>query len=131
MVAGVNFGGGGGASALGPQQVTGDGEREELRSALVATQESAAVQILLEACLPFAGDSSSSSSSQLSDLKEVRALICSYLHEAFIADPFLAKLVHFQVRGGNHLFFASGIIFFGGWDRIFTTGWRHIEYSTV
>ncbi len=98
MVAGVNFGGGGGASALGPQQVTGDGEREELRSALVATQESAAVQILLEACLPFAGDSSSSSSSQLSDLKEVRALICSYLHEAFIADPFLAKLVHFQVR---------------------------------
>ena len=32
-----------------------------------------------------------------SNVKEIR-LICSYLHEAFIADPNLAKLVHFQVR---------------------------------
>ena len=31
-----------------------------------------------------------------SNVKEIR-LICSYLHEAFIADPNLAKLVHFQV----------------------------------
>lgn len=33
-----------------------DGEREELKVALVAVQESAAVQILLEACLPNEGD---------------------------------------------------------------------------
>jgi integrator complex subunit 2 len=93
-------------------QVTNDGEREELRAALVATQESAAVQILLEICLgtprgeqeDVASSSGSrrrgekeSAASQLTDLREVRALICSYLHEAFIADPFLAKLVHFQV----------------------------------
>merc|ERR550539_2017314 len=29
------------------------------------------------------------------NVKEIR-LICAYLHEAFIADPNLAKLVHFQ-----------------------------------
>lgn len=32
-------------------QLTNEAEREELRVALVATQESVAVQILLEACL--------------------------------------------------------------------------------
>ena len=32
-----------------------------------------------------------------SNVKEIR-LICAYLHEAFIADPNLAKLVHFQVN---------------------------------
>ena len=31
------------------------------------------------------------------NVKEVR-LICSFLHESFIADPNLAKLVHFQVK---------------------------------
>ena len=31
-----------------------------------------------------------------SNVKEIR-LICGYLHESFIADPTLAKLVHFQV----------------------------------
>jgi len=77
-----------------PGQVTGDGEREDLRVALVATQESAAVQILLEACLP-AGENSDENV-LISDLQECRSLICSYLHETFIADPTLAKLVHFQ-----------------------------------
>ena len=27
----------------------------------------------------------------------MQSLVCCYLHEAFIADPNLAKLVHFQV----------------------------------
>ncbi len=74
-------------------QVTSDMEREELKTALIASQESAAVQILLEAGLcPFiSGDDSQCNA------KEVK-LICSYLHEAFINDPNLAKLVHFQVR---------------------------------
>lgn len=31
-------------------------------------------------------------------LQEVRSLVCSYLHQVFIADTSLAKLVHFQVR---------------------------------
>ena len=67
-------------------QVTNDLEREELKNALIAAQESAAVQILLEAGLSRAED----------HVKEVK-LICSYLHETFINDPNLAKLVHFQV----------------------------------
>lgn len=33
----------------------------------------------------------------LSDLREVQCLICCLLHQMFIADPNIAKLVHFQV----------------------------------
>ena len=36
----------------------------------------------------------------LSDLREVQCLICCSLHQMFIADPNIAKLVHFQVRPG-------------------------------
>ena len=41
------------------------------------------------------GDESSDNNKD--NVKEVR-LICSFLHESFIADPNLAKLVHFQVK---------------------------------
>lgn len=34
----------------------------------------------------------------LSDLREVQCLICCLLHQMFIADPNIAKLVHFQVK---------------------------------
>lgn len=39
----------------------------------------------------------------LSNLREVQCLICCLLHQMFIADPNIAKLVHFQVgqRGGG------------------------------
>uniref|UniRef100_A0A8B9HR54 Integrator complex subunit 2 n=1 Tax=Astyanax mexicanus TaxID=7994 RepID=A0A8B9HR54_ASTMX len=103
------------------QEVT----REELKNALLAAQDSAAVQILLEVCLPSfqeeqqlsAGGSDCllKSDSQkpeagsfgargerqaegglLSDLREVQCLICCLLHQMFIADPNIAKLVHFQ-----------------------------------
>jgi integrator complex subunit 2 len=80
-------------------QVTNDGEREELKNALIGTQESAAIQILLEAGMPFPGDEDDEH--VLSNVKEVQSLICSYLHESFIADPTLAKLVHFQVICAN------------------------------
>lgn len=33
----------------------------------------------------------------LSNLREVQCLICCLLHQMFIADPNIAKLVHFQV----------------------------------
>lgn len=33
----------------------------------------------------------------LSDLREVQCLICCLIHQMFIADPNIAKLVHFQV----------------------------------
>lgn len=41
----------------------------------------------------------------LSDLREVQCLICCLLHQMFIADPNIAKLVHFQVikwEKGHH-----------------------------
>ena len=33
----------------------------------------------------------------LSPLREVQGVVCSYLHQKFISDPALIKLVHFQV----------------------------------
>ncbi|KAJ8044197.1 Integrator complex subunit 2 [Holothuria leucospilota] len=71
-----------------------DSEREELKGALIAAQEAAATQILLEVCLPF--ENEEVSESQLNALREVRCQVCSVLHQMFIADPGLAKLVHFQ-----------------------------------
>ena len=32
------------------------------------------------------------------ELREIQCLICSTLHQMFITDPKLAKLVHFQVK---------------------------------
>ncbi|XP_068186995.1 integrator complex subunit 2 [Antennarius striatus] len=119
-----NLGGPGGPDT---QEVT----REELKNALLAAQDSAAVQILLEVCLPTAeeqrlganaesllrgiGGSLPGKSKQgilgtdggvgtgaepegglLSELREVQCLICCLLHQMFIADPNIAKLVHFQ-----------------------------------
>ncbi|XP_051176498.1 integrator complex subunit 2 [Leptopilina boulardi] len=75
-------------------QLTSEAEREDLRTALVAGQESAAVQILLEACLETEEDRIIPG--QMWSLREIRSVICSYLHQIFIADPSLAKLVHFQ-----------------------------------
>ncbi|XP_075445761.1 integrator complex subunit 2 isoform X4 [Ascaphus truei] len=79
--------------------------REELKNALLAAQDSAAVQILLEICLPTEEerDQDSAASQQvegeeslLCNLREVQCLICCLLHQMFIADPNIAKLVHFQ-----------------------------------
>ncbi|KAM9456268.1 integrator complex subunit 2 [Clarias gariepinus] len=117
--------------------------REELKNALLAAQDSAAVQILLEICQPFSQDEQQLSregscsmrsvhsaevlterekrkaqerekhfctpcwplkpkakkgteGGLLSDIREVQCLICSLLHQMFIADPNIAKLLHFQ-----------------------------------
>uniref|UniRef100_A0A8D3CSG7 Integrator complex subunit 2 n=1 Tax=Scophthalmus maximus TaxID=52904 RepID=A0A8D3CSG7_SCOMX len=76
--------------------------REELKNALLAAQDSAAVQILLEVCLPtseeqqLGANPESLLKSLLSDMREVQCLICCLLHQMFIADPNIAKLVHFQ-----------------------------------
>ncbi|XP_014358467.2 integrator complex subunit 2 [Papilio machaon] len=75
-------------------QLTSDSEREELKNALVAAQESAALQILLEACLETSEDQSKPE--LMWSLREVRSIICSFLHQVFISEPSLAKLVHFQ-----------------------------------
>ncbi|XP_053222629.1 integrator complex subunit 2 [Podarcis raffonei] len=112
--------------------------REELKNALLAAQDSAAVQILLEICLPMEeekplinnscgrqqkgipgaanssprkkklkeeeeeeemeveGNGEKEEKSLLCNLREVQCLICCLLHQMFIADPNIAKLVHFQ-----------------------------------
>lgn len=75
-------------------QLQNEQEREDLRLALVASQESAAVQILLEACLETEKDQLLPGRKWA--LREVRGLICSYIHQVFISEPSLAKLVHFQ-----------------------------------
>uniref|UniRef100_A0A8C5UGN5 Integrator complex subunit 2 n=1 Tax=Malurus cyaneus samueli TaxID=2593467 RepID=A0A8C5UGN5_9PASS len=109
-------------NAMGPEapEVT----REELKNALLAAQDSAAVQILLEICLPTEEEKGQSSSAQdlvkdvpgspsspgaeeeekeeeeedslLCNLREVQCLICCLLHQMYIADPNIVKLVHFQ-----------------------------------
>nr|XP_006823115.1 PREDICTED: integrator complex subunit 2-like [Saccoglossus kowalevskii] len=71
-----------------------DVEREELKNALISAQESAAIQILLEICLPISAEKVVDGS--LSVLREVQCQVCSLLHQMFIADPNIAKLVHFQ-----------------------------------
>ncbi|KAM6906901.1 integrator complex subunit 2 isoform 2-T2 [Xenentodon cancila] len=106
--------------------------REELKNALLSAQDSAAVQILLEICLPNSEEQQLGATTEsllksirvpmpgkrnqgtlesavrgveedaepdgglLSDLREVQCLICCLLHQMFIADPNIAKLVHFQ-----------------------------------
>ncbi|XP_026287192.1 integrator complex subunit 2 [Frankliniella occidentalis] len=75
-------------------QLSTESEREELKTALIATQESIAVQVLVEACLPTSNDKEVPG--QLWSLREVSSVVCSHLHQVFISDPSLAKLVHFQ-----------------------------------
>lgn len=75
-------------------EILSDNEIESLYNAIVATQESIAVQTLLEVCLETAEDKINPG--QLWTLQEVRSIICSYIHQVFIGDPSLAKLVHFQ-----------------------------------
>ncbi|XP_050071811.1 integrator complex subunit 2 [Anopheles maculipalpis] len=75
-------------------QVKTDNDREELKLAMIATQESVAVQIILEACLE--NETDSAEPGRLWALREVRGVICSFIHQMFIAEPSLAKLVHFQ-----------------------------------
>ncbi|CAG9536504.1 unnamed protein product [Cercopithifilaria johnstoni] len=58
-------------------------EREELTRSLIGAQDSAVVQILLEICGRFKNIT-------------IHRLCCAYIHQMFIADPVLSKLVHFQ-----------------------------------
>ena len=81
---------------LGANSSIQEAEREELKNSLVLTQESAAIQILLETCQ--ATSEEEQVSSRLTDLQETQSGVCCYLHQAFIEDTTmtLAKLVHFQ-----------------------------------
>ncbi|XP_017062881.1 integrator complex subunit 2 [Drosophila eugracilis] len=71
-----------------------DADREELKTTLIASQESAAVHILLEVLDYMAGKASDRVSHL--ELREIQGIIGTYVHQAFITEPSLAKLVHFQ-----------------------------------
>ena len=75
-----------------------ESEREELKNSLILTQESAAIQILLESCQETQLEQTGGS--RLTDVQEAQSAVCCYLHQAFIEDTSmsLAKLVHFQVK---------------------------------
>lgn len=75
-------------------QLQNENQREELKMALVASQESVAVQILLETCMEIPEKDNGSGKDY--SLREIRGIVCSYIHQVFIAEPSLAKLVHFQ-----------------------------------
>lgn len=96
-----------GTPTINPSPIA-DSEKDELCNALVSAQESGAIQILIEACLPTPKDweiagnlgvprkGETMPGNLLTSLREVHCLICSTLHQMFIADPKVAKLVHFQ-----------------------------------
>ena len=81
---------------LGASSSIQETEREELKNSLVLTQESAAIQILLETCQETSEELEIGS--RLTDVQETQSAVCCYLHQAFIEDTTmtLAKLVHFQ-----------------------------------
>jgi len=81
---------------VGTSGSSADIEREELKSALVAAQESAIIQILLEICLPTEEERKQSNSAVMYTIREIQCRVCSFLHQVFIADPNMVKLVHFQ-----------------------------------
>lgn len=81
---------------------------EELRVTLMHAQTSAAIQILLESCIPNESEQacivkqehcvklSSDEQHIINRLDASINCICEHLHQVFIADINLAKLVHFQ-----------------------------------
>ncbi|VDM46025.1 unnamed protein product [Toxocara canis] len=71
------------ASASSANRQDQKAEREELARSLLGAQDSEMVQVLLEACWRFSNP-------------EVQQLACEHIHQMFIADPVLLKLVHFQ-----------------------------------
>uniref|UniRef100_A0A8C2Q6T6 Integrator complex subunit 2 n=1 Tax=Cyprinus carpio TaxID=7962 RepID=A0A8C2Q6T6_CYPCA len=73
---------------LSGQPDTPEVTREELKNALLAAQVDTWPDSLLRSQVGDGG--------LLSDLREVQCLICCLLHQMFIADPNIAKLLHFQ-----------------------------------
>lgn len=71
-----------------------DADREELKTTLIASQESAAVHILLEV-LDYMDSKADTRVAKL-ELRELQGIIGTYVHQAFITEPSLARLVHFQ-----------------------------------
>jgi integrator complex subunit 2 len=60
-----------------------------VQNSYVLTQESTILQILLEICMP-------EEVIENGGLIQIRKMICSFIHQKFIENPLLAKLLHFQ-----------------------------------
>jgi integrator complex subunit 2 len=60
-----------------------------LQNTYLLVQEGTILQVLLELCLP-------SDEITSGDLVQIRKLICGFMHQRFIENPLLAKLIHFQ-----------------------------------
>jgi len=95
----------------------GQRTRRALKMALIAAQESSVVHSARalptdprgwgnwysfqkhQVELYFSQDTflSQANDQRLSELREIQSIVCSFLHQLFIADPNLVKLVHFQV----------------------------------
>jgi hypothetical protein len=100
-------GGGGSSGRVGGDSETNQGKKDldAFLSTLVMTQNSAVVQILFEACVARGargdGDSDDGSggsgvTDDLGVVQEVRIAVCGFVHQLFIQNPLLLKLVNFQ-----------------------------------
>ena len=106
------YGGGGGGSSAAAAAHNED--RAAFLSTLVMTQNAAIVQMLYEICLErprsgaateveeadaadsTANEAGADTSEDLGQLQEARILVCTFVHQLFIDNPLLLKLVHFQ-----------------------------------
>ena len=70
----------------------------DLRQAIISTQESATIQLLIEVCMPNEDDNDNLSpfGIQLTNLTEIQCLSCSLINQMIIADPNLARIIHVQ-----------------------------------
>ncbi|TPP64094.1 hypothetical protein FGIG_05812 [Fasciola gigantica] len=82
----------------GNPQTTGttlsDEECERLCSTMLLTQNATVVHLLLEHCLPT--EAERDRASEITVLREVRNIICTYIHYMFIAEPALADVIVWQ-----------------------------------
>ncbi|TNN13667.1 Integrator complex subunit 2 isoform 3 [Schistosoma japonicum] len=80
---------------ISPQVVTVNNEEcERLCTNMLLTQDSAIVQLLLEYCLPT--EDEKKIESEISILREIRIIICTFIHSLFIAQPILAEIIVWQ-----------------------------------
>jgi len=68
------------------------GKPEDTNTLLFA-QDAAIVQVLLESCL---ATNLASNDPQKGNIEEIRTIVCNFLHQMFIENTLLIKLVHFQ-----------------------------------
>ncbi|KAL7061440.1 hypothetical protein AAHC03_01409 [Spirometra sp. Aus1] len=77
-----------------PALLASDEECDRLRAALVLSQDATVVQLLLEFCLPCKEEKELKS--EITELREVQNIICTFIHYLFIAEPSLANVVFWQ-----------------------------------